>query len=422
MNKFLTLPPTVQLLCIGSLINRAGQMLVVFLTIYLTEHLNFTEQFASYCFGAFGLGAIFAALIGGYLADVVGRKVVMLVALLGGGAVLVVFSFLTNQIAIIAMIMVFAFVSEMYRPASQAMIADVVSSEQRPHAFTLIYLAINLGFAVAPAIGAALIRWFSFKAVFWFDAGTSLIFGAIIFAMIKETLPNHASNSREDRPSSGAETPPQSSDDSQNGVRWSEALWRILGDRVFIIFCLATFFVAVIYIQGLSSLPLYLGRLGFGADDFGGIIMVNGVMIVLLQIPITSVVVKFDRGAVVALAAILSGLGFMLTDYGYSAWGFRLTVMVWTMGEMMAMPLVAAIVADLAPLRLRARYMGVYTMSYSGANLIAAPLGGMILVHFGGSVLWRTCFALGILSALLFASIGRSIATPKVHKPIEEPQ
>ncbi|GJM26502.1 MAG: MFS transporter [Phycisphaerae bacterium] len=414
MNKFLTLPPTVQLLCFGSLINRAGQMLVVFLTIYLTDELGYTETFASYCFGAFGFGAIFAALVGGHFADAIGRKVVMLAALVGGGVVLVAFSYLTDPLAILATIAGFAFISEMYRPASQAMIADLVSPEQRPHAFTLMYLAINLGFAVAPPIGAALIAWFSFKSVFWFDAATSLVFGVIILIFIRETLPARTPD-RTDADS--GDNPNSSNADQSDQIPWYSAVWHIACDYVFVVFCLGTFFVALVYLQGLSTLPLYVRRLGFGADDYGRIIMVNGIMIVLLQIPITSIVVKYNRAVVVALASLVSGVGFMLTDYADTAWEFRLTVMVWTTGEMMAMPLVAAIVADLAPLRMRARYMGVYTISYSGANMIAAPIGGMILVHFGGSVLWKTCFALGVASALLFASIGRSIATPKTEEP-----
>ncbi len=417
MNKFLTLPKTVQLLCFGSLINRAGQMLVVFLTIYLTDTLGFTETFASYCFGAFGFGSIFAALVGGHFADAIGRKVVMLAALVGGGVVLVAFSFLTDPLSILATIAAFAFISEMYRPASQAMIADCVSPEQRPHAFTLMYLAINLGFAVAPPIGALLISWFSFMAVFWFDAATSLIFGVIIVVFVKETLPERKSvRSVDDSRDESNKNEAGAGDQSEN-ISWFAAIWHILHDYVFVLFCLATLFVALVFLQGLSTLPLYVRRLGFGADDYGRIIMVNGIMIVFLQIPITSIVVKYNRATVVALASLMSGLGFMLTDFAYSAWGFRLTVMVWTMGEMMAMPLVAAIVADLAPLNMRARYMGVYTISYSGANMIAAPIGGMILVHYGGSVLWYTCFVLGIMSALLFSIIGRFISTPKSDEP-----
>ncbi len=411
MNKFLTLPRTVQLLCVGSLINRAGQMLVIFLTIYLTDHLGFSEGFAGYCFGVFGLGAIAAALVGGHFADAVGRKIVMLIALIGGGAILMLFAFLTHPALILLSIGLFAFVSETYRPASQAMIADVVSTEQRPHAFTLMYLAINLGFAFAPPIGGVLIEILSFKWVFWFDALTSILFSLIILVAIKETRPDSDTISSQKTSGKTTDTSSTKTSDSHD-VPWPEAFGQILNDRVFIVFCVATFFVAVTYVQGLATLPLYLRRLGFGAKEYGGIIMTNGVMIVLLQIPITGIVVKYNRGVVVALAAMMSGLGFMLTNFGYTPWGFRLTVMVWTIGEMMAMPLVAAIVADMAPSRLRGRYMGVYTMSYSGANMIAAPLGAFVLVRFGGSVLWGFCFALGIASALLFLSIRKSIETP----------
>lgn len=405
MNKFTSLPSTVHLLCVGSLVNRAGQFLVVFLTIYLTKSLGYPEQFAGWCMGAFGLGAVVASLVGGHLADVIGRKVIMLVALFGGGVVLVVFSFLTDPMGIIGVIAAFAFVSEMYRPASQAMIADVVSPQQRPHAFTLMYLAANLGFAVAPPIGGFLIGQLSFQWLFWADAITSAIFGLIILSKIRETLPGRELNV------GGADSNANlTSPKTPEMVPWLEAVAHIVCDRVFVVFCLATFCVAISYLQAMSTLPLYLTRMGLSAETYGSIIMVNGIMIVLLQVPITSIVVRQNRVIVLALASVVTAIGFGLKGYVETPLQFRLTVMIWTTGEMMAVPLVSAIVADLAPVRLRARYMGVFSTSFSGANMIAAPIGAMVLVKHGGVVLWNGCFVLGIVSALLYLSIGRSIA------------
>ena len=415
MNKFLTLPTTVHLLCVGSLINRAGQFLVAFLTLYLTEALGYPEWFATLCMGAFGLGAVAASLVGGHFADVIGRKVVMLLGLFGGGAVLVAFSFVTHPVGILAMIAGFAFVSEMYRPASSAMIADVVTVEQRPHAFTLMYLAINLGFAIAPPVGGFLVAHFSFQWLFWADALTSGIFGFIILVYVAETLPGrHPVNGKTEA------TVDRASLQDSDHVPWPEAAAHILRDRVFIVFCLATFCVAVSYLQGMSTFPLYIRRLGMDAETYGSIIFVNGVMIVLLQVPITSIVVRLNRTRVLTVASLVAAIGFGLKSIAQTPWEFRMTVMIWTTGEMMAVPLVSAIVADLAPLRLRARYMGVFSTSFSGANMLAAPIGGAVLVIYGGPALWMACLLLGVLSGLLYVSIGRSINTPRIH-PAEGP-
>ena len=83
---------------------------------------------------------------------------------------------------------VFAIVADMYRPAASAMLADLVPIDRRPHAFALMYIAINLGFAIAPPIGGILAEY-SFQWLFWGDALTMLVYGAIILAVINESMP-----------------------------------------------------------------------------------------------------------------------------------------------------------------------------------------------------------------------------------------
>ncbi|NOX58628.1 MAG: MFS transporter [Planctomycetes bacterium] len=412
MDKFINLPATVHLLCVGSFINRAAQFLVVFLTIYLTQSLGYPEWFAGVCMGAFGVGSVGASLVGGHLADIIGRKIVMMSGMFGGGAVLVVFSYVSDPLAIVGVIAAFAFVSEMYRPASSAMIADVVSPQERPHAFTLMYLAINLGFAVAPPTGGFLISHFSFKWLFLCDALTSAVFGLIILVAIKETLPRRMATSDADRPSSKI----------GESVPWKEAASHILCDRVFMVFCLATFCVAMAYLQGMSTFPMYLNRLGIDVETYSRIIMVNGIMIVVLQIPVTGIVIKRNRVTVLAIASVVTAIGFGLKSIAQTPVHFALTVMIWTTGEMMAVPLVSAIVADLAPVRLRARYMGVFSTSFSGANMVAAPVGSAILVVYGGPFLWKVCLGLCIVSALLYLSIGSAISVQKADRSNAETQ
>ena len=66
---------------------------------------------------------------------------------------------------------------------------------------------------------------------------------------------------------------------------------------------------------------------------------------------------------------------------------------------MMAAPLMGPIVSDLAPATLRGRYMGVLSVCFSGANMLAAPIGGLVLARGGGSVIWSACAVSGFLAA-----------------------
>ncbi|WP_372896869.1 MFS transporter, partial [Stieleria sp.] len=183
---YLQLPLPVRILCLGSLINRAGSFVLVFLSIYASEQLGFGVPFATACIGVLGLGSMAGSLLGGHLADKVGRRGVMLLALFGGAAILLLLSTVTNRWLFMLSVGVFALVADLYRPAAAAMIADLVSIDRRPHAFALMYISVNLGFAIAPPIGG-LLAGYSFEWLFWIDAASMIAYGGIIALTIEET-------------------------------------------------------------------------------------------------------------------------------------------------------------------------------------------------------------------------------------------
>lgn len=404
---YVQLPRSVYVLCLGTLINRAGTFLVPFLTLYITDQLKLSEAFATTAMGAFGLGAIFAALTGGHLADTVGRRAVMMIALIGGAAVLVAISFTRSQIGMLLLLVLFGFVSDMYRPAASAMIADLVPSEQRAHAYGLMYLAINLGFTIAPLIGGLLTR-VSYKLLFWGDAATAFAYAIIILLSVRETLPQ---KSRSVPSGVKNEAGARRKDDAAPGSDHSflAAIRHMAQDRTMLLFCLAMLFTACVYAQALSTFPLYLRAKAIDAEGYGHIIAVNGLMIVLFQIPVTAIVTRFNRARVMVASSLMMAIGYGLIGMGEGRGFFAMTVVVWTIGEMMQVPFTSAIVSDLAPVHLRARYMGLLSMSFAAALLIGAPLGGHVLSAWGGRSLWAGAAGLAVVSALLLFLIRRAI-------------
>ena len=410
-DEYLRLPRAVHILCLGTFINRAGTFVVVFLTLYIKEHLHFSTEFATLTMGAFGLGAFGAALVGGQLADAIGRRVVMLFALFGGAAFLVFLPLVTNRWSFLASIIGFAFVADMYRPAASAMIADLVEPARRPHAYGLMYLSINLGFSIAPLVGGWL-AVYSYRMLFWADAVTTVCYAAIILFAIAETLPSKQARG-EDRDAHE----PVTAETLQGN--WLTDLGRMAHDRLFVTFAIATLFLALVFMQSFSTFPLYLEKLGFDTETYGRIIAVNGFMIVFFQMLVTSIVTRFHRGGVIVAAALLTGIGFGLKGVVDTALLFAVTVAVWTMGEIMLAPLMPSIVSDLAPVRMRARYMGVLSMCHSGGNTIGAPLGGLILARAGAGWLWGGCLAVGLLAATGYAVIARHLAVKPASESAE---
>ena len=330
----------------------------------------------------------------------------MLASLLGCAVVLMLFGYLRSPYAIIASLILFAALADMYRPAAAAMIGDLVPAAQRPYAFGLMYFAINLGFPFGTVFGGMLAaHWF--RGLFWIDALTAVTYAAIILIYISETLPNRKPP---DPTSDGTESARPNVQVETGAADGRAAARQILRDRPFIIFCLGSLLLGIIYVQSFSTLPIFMRSHGLDVEVFGRLIAINGIMIVLIQIPLTAWMKRYNRATFVYLAAGITGLGFGATALCDSTAFFALTIMIWTMGEIMFAPFSHAIVTDMAPVAYRARYMGVFTMCFASANMLGAPLGSLVLGLGGGAVLWGGTLVLGMLSAVLFASIHRQIS------------
>lgn len=408
LRPYLELPRAVHILCLGTFVNRAGTLLLPFLTLYLTAELGYSERFATLGMGAIGAGSIIGALVGGYLADRFGRRGVMVGSLFGGATVLLVFGWMRSPAAILGVLVLFSSLADMYRPAASAMISDLVPPEQRPYAFGLMYLAINVGFPIGTVVGGLLAaHWF--RGLFVVDAATAAIYAAIILFFVGESAPNRV---RRDAAVRSGENDGES-EQAAKSDSIAAVVAHIARDLPFLVFCLGSLLMGLTFMQSFSTLPLYMERVGISVDRYGQLVAINGVMIAVLQIPLTTWMKRFDRVWFVIAAPIVTGIGFGTTAFAEHAGGFAATIMIWTLGEIMIAPYGQAIVSDMAPVALRARYLGVFTMCFASANMLGAPLGGLILETYGGTALWSAAWVLCLAAALLYLAIRKALSTTR---------
>lgn len=400
-DEYLRLPRTVHLLCLGTFVSRLGSMFIPFLTLYLKARLGYSDQFATLALGCLGLGSVCGALIGGHLADQLGRRPVMIAALLGAAVMILAYSQFRSPAALLIGVGVYALVNDMFRPAASAMIADLVEPHRRPYAFGLQYMSLNLGFGIGPLLGGLLVA-LSFDLIFLANALALWVFSVMLLGSVPESAApaDHAAQ-RGAGPAGPGEPAPRA--EPRYGL--AASLAHIRRDTTFLMFLTATFFVSVVYTQSLSTFPLYLNALHISPASYGWIIALNGLMIAAGQIAVTNFVTRYDRGWMLALSAALTALGFGLKALAQVEWHFAATVCIWTLGEMVQASLLAPFVAEIAPAALRARYMGMVSMAYSSAGALGAPLGGLILASAGGQALWAGAFVIALGGATLYAAI-----------------
>jgi MFS family permease len=370
------LPTTFWWLWAGTLVNRAGAFVLPFLAFYLTDELDLTPSFVGLVLGTFGLGSVAASLVGGVLADRLGRRPVLLASQLGTAAILVALGVTTGPAAVLVLCGLLGLASNTARPAFSAMMTDIVPPADRVRAFSLNYWAINLGFAVAPALGG-LLAASGYLTLFLVDACTTLVFAVLVFLRVPESRP-------EDVTTDGA-APGSMAD--------------VLRDKVFLSFVLLTFGFAIVFMQHLSALPVQMDADGLSASQYGTVIALNGAVIVFVTVPLTRWLQAYPRSRVLAVSGLFVGLGFGATAWASSVPAYAVTVVIWTIGEVIGAAVGPSVVADLAPATLRGRYQGVFGFSFAAAALAAPLAGGAVYQHLGGTTLWAACAVVSFATA-----------------------
>ena len=123
---------------------------------------------------------------------------------------------------------------------------------------------------------------------------------------------------------------------------------------------MASLAIAFVYIQSVSTFALHARASGLSKSVYGMLVSLNGLLIILLELPTTSITQRLRPRPVVACGMLVIGLGFGLTAWAHTVPVLVLSVAVWTFGEILGAPVGSAYVADIAPQHLRGRYQGAW--------------------------------------------------------------
>ena len=183
LSSFQGLSKEVWWLALITLINRAGTMVIPFLSLYLIEDLKFSEENIGFIMSCFGLGSFVGSLLGGKLTDKFGYYKVMFASLFLTGTLFLLLQFAKDFYAFCGGIFVLMVAAEMFRPASFVALIAYSKPENKTRSVTLIRLAINLGFSAGPALGGLIITFLGYSGLFWVD-GSTCILASILLLMV----------------------------------------------------------------------------------------------------------------------------------------------------------------------------------------------------------------------------------------------
>ncbi len=382
INNFKGFSREIWILAIITFINRAGTMVLPFLSKYLKENLHFSYSEVGWIMVAFGVGSMVGSWLGGKLADKVGFYKIMIFSLFTSGLMFFGIQFVTSFWGLCFAMFSIMVIADMFRPAMFVSLGAYATPANRTRALTLVRLAVNLGFAAGPALGGLIIMSIGYKGLFWAD-GASCIVAIVIFAiLVKE------------------KTKSAYTDKKHPGEILTESVFK---DRPFWIFLFISFLTAMVFFQLFTTLPLYLyDQFRLTEVQIGLLMTLNGLLIFVLEMPIVSI---FERRKTNKLTIIFWGALLMSISYFIlllNMWAFILIVSILfiTFGEMFAFPFSNSFAMDRAPKGHEGRYMALYTMSFSLAHIVSSKMGMTIIGTFGYMTNWFVMGSCGLLATI----------------------
>ncbi len=388
-DAFSDLSNEIWLLGLIMFINRAGAMILPFMTLYLTKEFDYTLADAGWIMAAFGGGSVVGAYIGGQLTDRYGYYYIQLVALLGSAVFSLLLLWADSFWMIWIIVFLFSMLADSLRPANSVAIASFSKVENRTRSFSLMRFAVNLGYAVGPAVAGAVAEYFGYSWIFIINTITSLIAAIILF----KYLPYNTDH-----------VPATKNEQTDLGISAYK-------DWPYIKFIILTTVWAILFFQLFTSVPVYWSKeLGLSEGNIGQLLALNGLIIVLIEMPIIRRIEHITKYMeMIALGSIMLILSFIMLGSGIQWVSFAILFIVFiTFAELFAMPFMINYAVSRPADSRRGQYMALYSISYGIANIVAPVLGMQLAEHLGFSATFLVFGAVSVFITIMFFQLRSS--------------
>ena len=384
INSFKGLSKEVWFLAFVTFVNRAGTMILPFLSRYLNEELNFTLENVGIILSFFGVGSLVGHYLGGKMTDRLGFYNVMVRSLLITGFLFIGLQFVTTFWALCFSVFFIMSIADMFRPALFVSLKAYSKPENQTRSLALVRLAINLGFVFGPVIGGILIVRSGYVAMFWID-GLTCILSTILFVLLVKKKEIHNLKEKEEALN-------------------KDKKFSIIKDKPYLIFLGISFLMGMIFMQLFFTLPTYHNKhFGLTEDYTGFLMLLNGVIIVLLEMPIVSWIErkKILHPKLFLISSFLMGISFVLLLFD-SFWEILIIHMIFiTVGEMIAFPFTNTFAMNRAKKGYEGSYMAWYSMSFSFAHIFCPIISFFIIEQFGYQSNWSITAIYGLIAMIL---------------------
>ncbi len=384
ISSFKGLSKEIWLLAFVTFINRAGTMILPFLSRYLNEELMFTLEDVGIILSFFGIGSLVGHYLGGKLTDKIGFYNVMVRSLLTTGFLFIGLQFVTTFWGLCLSVFFIMSIADMFRPALFVSLKAYSKPENQTRSLALVRLAINLGFIFGPIVGGLLIVNNGYVSLFWIDGLTCIISTLLFVMLVKKKELHDKDEEHEEQP--------------------EEMKFSIFRDKPYLIFLGISFLMGMVFMQLFFTMPTYhYFQFGLSEDYTGLLLLLNGVIIVLLEMPIVHwlEIKKSSYPKLFLYSSFLMAISFLFLLFD-AHWEILILQMVLiTVGEMIAFPFTNTFAINRAKKGSEGIYMAWYSIAFSFAHILCPVISFAIIEKFGYRTNWTITAIYGFIAMFL---------------------
>ncbi len=390
-------PRAFWLLFVGFIINRTSTGLIwPFLALYMREQLNAPLSTITLLFSIQSVAGLLSTSVVGSFMDRFGRKLPIILSMLAGSAVLIAMRSATTLEVWAVLIALYGMFIPVFTVGGNAMVADLVEEEKRSGAYALIRTAQNVGVAVGPAIGGFLVVNY-YGLTYIITAAVYIVLAVLIMFILPETLTRR----KNDEP-----------------ARTAGGYGEILRDRAFMSLWLCYLLIEMVITLVFILLPVYTKEnFRIAEDQYGLLVTINAAMVVFFQYAMTRFTIRYRDLHVLVLGSLVYAAGILSVAFGSTFAAFAASMVVITIGELMIAPTGLSLVSRLAPADKRARYMGLFSLTWTVAAGTAPFIGGLLNDYASPAAIWYGGAVMGLAAAAGFYLMAQSRVIEMKNRP-----
>jgi MFS family permease len=383
-NLYNEYPRQYWLMITGIVISTAGgSMIWPFIVIYASGKLHMPLSTVAALISINAGTGLIASFVAGTLADKIGRKVVMVFSLTVNGIAYLLLINAVTYLHFAGLMVLIGLSNPLYQVGADAMLADMIPSEKRTDAYAINRIANNAAFALGPAMGGFLATR-SYNLAFYGAALGFMTYSLLLFFQAKETL---------------VITEHHDTTTPLTGKEVFKSYSRVFQDRAYMTF------VALVSVGLIAPtlmwilMPVY-AKTNYGIPEglYGWIPTTNALMCVFVQYFVTRITRKHKTLPVVGVGMLIYALGTGSIALMTGFWGFWLSMVIITLGELTLVPTASKYVADIAPADLRGRYMSMHWLGWGLARTLSPIIGGFLNDRISPHAIWIGGLLIGLVS------------------------